>query len=107
LLVIGVNRGDDVPRCVDEGGQLNMHRVGHYSIDGGDRKPVSAMNATVAVYCTALVYWRIPMKRMALLVLGVSLVSSAAFAQAPAADLETALIPAPSNLKEVATVIKW
>ena len=47
------------------------------------------------------------MKRIALLVLGVSLVASAAFAQAPAADLETALIPAPANLKEGATIIKW
>jgi hypothetical protein len=47
------------------------------------------------------------MKRIALLVLGLSLVSSAAWAQAPTADFETALIPAPANLKEAATVIKW
>ena len=47
------------------------------------------------------------MKRIAPLVLGLLVASSTAFAQAPAADFETALIPAPANLKEGATVIKW
>jgi hypothetical protein len=47
------------------------------------------------------------MTRMTALVLGVLMISSAAFAQAPAADLETALIPAPANLKDGAGIIKW
>jgi hypothetical protein len=47
------------------------------------------------------------MKRIAPFVLGLLVVSSAAFAQAPAGDFETALIPAPANLKEGATIIKW
>ena len=47
------------------------------------------------------------MKRMVLLVLGVVAVSAGAFAQAPADAIEKALAPAPRNLKEGATVIKW
>jgi hypothetical protein len=47
------------------------------------------------------------MKRIALFVLGVMAVSTSAFAQAPAADIEKALLAAPANLREGATVIKW
>jgi hypothetical protein len=47
------------------------------------------------------------MKRIALFVLGVMAVLTSAFAQAPAADIEKALLAAPANLKEGATVIKW
>jgi hypothetical protein len=46
------------------------------------------------------------MKRTALWVLGVVALSAGAFAQAPA-DLDKALAPAPRNMKEGATVIKW
>ena len=46
------------------------------------------------------------MKRIALLVLGVVAASTSAFAQA-SADLDKALIAAPANLREGATVIKW
>ena len=46
------------------------------------------------------------MKRIALLVLGVMAASTSASAQAPA-DLDKALLPAPANLREAATVIKW
>lgn len=45
------------------------------------------------------------MKRIALIV-GALALSTSAFAQAPA-DLETALTPAPAQLKDGATVIKW
>ena len=44
------------------------------------------------------------MKRIAL-ILGMLAVSTSVFAQAP--DLSTALTPAPANMKEGATVIKW
>ena len=47
------------------------------------------------------------MKRVALLLLGVMAVSTSALAQAPAADIEKALLAAPANMKEGATVIKW
>ena len=47
------------------------------------------------------------MKRIALFVLGGVLVSTSALAQAPDAAVETALIAAPANLREAATVIKW
>jgi hypothetical protein len=48
------------------------------------------------------------MKRMVLFVFGVLAVSTGAFAQAPPADvIERALSPAPRQLKEGATVIKW
>jgi hypothetical protein len=46
------------------------------------------------------------MKRIALLVLGVMAASTSAFAQAQA-DLDKALLAAPANLREGATVIKW
>lgn len=46
------------------------------------------------------------MNRTALLVLGVLAVSASLSAQAPA-DLDKALLPAPANMKEGATVIKW
>ena len=46
------------------------------------------------------------MKRIALLVLGVMAVSTGSFAQAPA-DIDKALLAAPANLREGATVVKW
>jgi hypothetical protein len=46
------------------------------------------------------------MKRIVLFVLGVVAASASVFAQAPA-DLERALLAAPANMKEGATVIKW
>ena len=46
------------------------------------------------------------MKRIALLVLGVMAASTSAFAQA-SADIDKALLTAPANLREAATVIKW
>ena len=45
------------------------------------------------------------MKRIALLVLGVMAASTSAFAQA-SADIDKALLTAPANLREGATVIK-
>jgi hypothetical protein len=47
------------------------------------------------------------MKRIAPFVLGVLAVSASAFAQAPQADLDKALLAAPLNLRTGATVIKW
>ena len=47
------------------------------------------------------------MKRISLFVLAVIAVSISALAQAPAEDLEKALVAAPANLREGATVIKW
>jgi hypothetical protein len=47
------------------------------------------------------------MKRMLTVVLVTLAVSAAAFAQTPAEDIEKALLPAPRNLREAATVIKW
>jgi hypothetical protein len=48
------------------------------------------------------------MKRAALIVLGLMAASAGALAQAPAqADIDKALLAAPANLKEGATVIKW
>jgi hypothetical protein len=48
------------------------------------------------------------MKRMFSIALGVLAVSAGAFAQMPAADaIDKALTPAPRNMKEGATVIKW
>jgi hypothetical protein len=47
------------------------------------------------------------MKRIVLFVLGVIVVSTSALAQAPDATVETALLAAPANLREAATVIKW
>ncbi len=46
------------------------------------------------------------MKRIALLALGVVAISTSAFAQA-SAEIDKALLAAPANLKEAATVIKW
>src|SRR5947209_13352364 len=46
------------------------------------------------------------MKRIALLVVGVLAVSTGAFAQAQA-DNDKALLAAPANLREGATIIKW
>ncbi len=47
------------------------------------------------------------MKRIALIVLGVVVVSTCALAQAPDPAVETALLAAPANMREGATVIKW
>jgi len=47
------------------------------------------------------------MKRIVMFVLGVMLSFTAAFAQAPDAAVDTALLAAPANLREGATVIKW
>jgi hypothetical protein len=47
------------------------------------------------------------MKRITLFILGVLAVSTSALAQAPAADIEKALLAAPANMREGATVIKW
>jgi hypothetical protein len=47
------------------------------------------------------------MKRIALLVLGVVAVSASALAQAPDDAIATALLAAPANLRDGATVIKW
>ena len=47
------------------------------------------------------------MKSIALFVLGVMVVSTTALAQAPDPAVETALLAAPANLREAATVIKW
>ena len=48
------------------------------------------------------------MKRRVLMVLGLLVVSTSAFAQTPAEDpIERALAPAPRAMKEGATVIKW
>jgi hypothetical protein len=47
------------------------------------------------------------MKRMIVLVLSMLALSTIAFAQAPANEIEKALLPAPRNMKDGATVIKW
>lgn len=47
------------------------------------------------------------MKRVALLVFGVVAASTSAFAQAPDDAIATALLAAPANLREGATVVKW
>src|ERR1700694_2938334 len=46
------------------------------------------------------------MKRIVLIVLGVLAVLASALAQ-DAADIDTALLAAPRNMKDAATVIKW
>jgi hypothetical protein len=46
------------------------------------------------------------MKRISLLILGFAAISTSAWAQAPA-DVDKALLAAPANLREAATVIKW
>lgn len=50
--------------------------------------------------------WRISMMRRALIVLGMLAVSTGAFAQSQE-EIDTALLAAPANLREGATVIKW
>src|SRR4051812_30962086 len=47
------------------------------------------------------------MKRFIAVVIGVVALAPAGFAQAPDEAIERALLPAPRNLKEGATVIKW
>ena len=47
------------------------------------------------------------MKRIPLFILVVMAVSISALAQAPAEDIEKALVASPANLREGATVIKW
>jgi hypothetical protein len=47
------------------------------------------------------------MKRIALCVLGVVAISTSALAQAPPEAIDKALLAAPANLREGATVIKW
>jgi hypothetical protein len=47
------------------------------------------------------------MKRIVMFVLGVMVVSTSVLAQAPDAGVDTALLAAPANLREGATVIKW
>jgi hypothetical protein len=47
------------------------------------------------------------MKRITLLILGLTAVSTTVSAQAPAADIEKALLAAPANMRDAATVIKW
>jgi hypothetical protein len=47
------------------------------------------------------------MKRLITVVLAALAVATIAFAQAPAADLEKALLAAPRQMKDGATVIKW
>src|SRR4029079_10480708 len=47
------------------------------------------------------------MKRISLFILGFVAVSTSALAQAPAADIDKALLAAPANRSEAATVIKW
>ena len=47
------------------------------------------------------------MKRIVLLVFGVLMGSIGALAQAPDAAIEKALLAAPANLRDAATVIKW
>src|ERR1700757_1664916 len=47
------------------------------------------------------------MKRTVMLVLGLMVVSISVLAQAPDPVVETALLAAPANLREGATVIKW
>ena len=47
------------------------------------------------------------MRRIAVFVLGVMMVSICAIAQSPDAAVETALLAAPASLRDGATVIKW
>lgn len=47
------------------------------------------------------------MKRLVLLAFGVLAISGSAFAQSPDEAIDRALAPAPRNMKEGATVIKW
>jgi hypothetical protein len=47
------------------------------------------------------------MKRLVLIGVGLLAMSAGSLAQAPAADIEKALLPAPRNLRDGALVIKW
>jgi hypothetical protein len=47
------------------------------------------------------------MKRISLFVLSVMVVSTSALAQSPADSIEKALLAAPANMREAATVIRW
>jgi len=47
------------------------------------------------------------MKRIVLFVLGAAAVSASAFAQAPSDPIAVAVLAAPENMREGATVIKW
>ena len=47
------------------------------------------------------------MKRMTLVLIGTLAFSAIGFAQAPAPELEKALLPAPAQAKNATTVIKW
>ena len=47
------------------------------------------------------------MKKIVIIAIGVLAVSAGAFAQAPNEAIEKALLPAPANMKDAATVIKW
>ena len=47
------------------------------------------------------------MKRIAMFLFGVMVVSTSAWAQAPDAAVDTALLAAPASLRDGATVIKW
>src|SRR6266567_3412430 len=47
------------------------------------------------------------MKRIAMFAFSAMVISTGAFAQAPDAAIDTALLAAPANLREGATVIKW
>jgi hypothetical protein len=47
------------------------------------------------------------MKRIAVFLFGVMVVSTSAWAQAPDAAVDTALLAAPASLRDSATVIKW
>src|SRR4051812_35763349 len=53
-----------------------------------------------------LLIWRFLMKRTVLFILGAIAVSTSALAQAPA-EVDKALLAAPAQLREGATVIKW
>ena len=47
------------------------------------------------------------MKRLVLIGVGLLAMSASSLAQAPAADIDRALLPAPRNMKDGAMVIKW
>src|ERR1051325_3605849 len=50
-------------------------------------------------------YWRSPMKRIAVIALGLLAMSASAFAQSP--DIDTPLLALAPNLREGAGVVKW
>src|SRR5881392_3734726 len=68
--------------------------------------PSAALDASKTRKIRADVNWRSRMKRIALCLLGVMAASTGAWAQA-SADIDKALLAAPANLREAATVIKW